>query len=65
MTNIGSNTIIIGGSPVIEIDNVNTKELELNLQNVPIGYYRLYVNNNNNLYWENLIIDNQIKYIVL
>ena len=63
---MGSNTMIVGGSPLIERDSIYGNdiygaEVIIGMYNLPNGYYRVYCQNGNNLYWDNLIIDHQLK----
>ena len=56
-----ANNIVIGGSPVFQTEFTNNK-LTLNLSQVSDGYYRIYLEVDNYLLYDNLVIYKLIEY---
>ncbi len=53
----GITAMVVGGVPLIEVSNVNGgQNFMLNFQSLPAGYYRVYLQNGNDLYWHNIIV---------
>lgn len=53
---LGMNTAIVGGQPLLQATTVAT-DLILDVSSLPNGYYRLYVKVEDRLLYENLIIN--------
>lgn len=48
---------IVGGAPIISLNDVLDQEITINVANLPKGYYRLYLKTDDDLLWENIIIE--------
>jgi hypothetical protein len=49
--------ITVGGAPIFSIANATNQEFRIDVSALSSGYYRLYVMVENELLWENLIIN--------
>jgi hypothetical protein len=49
--------LVVGGSPLISFNNVTEDQLVIDISFLPQGYYRLYVKVDDQILWENLILN--------
>jgi hypothetical protein len=48
---------VVGGAPIIYLNDVSDQEIAINVSSLPKGYYRLYLKSDEDLLWENIIIE--------
>jgi hypothetical protein len=57
VTNIGSNTMAVGGAPLIE-NEFTSDVTALDISSLSEGYYRIYLKVDNTILYDNLVITN-------